>query len=370
MDLFKDFDPSSRAQWVEKITADLKGKSLASLQWELEEAISVAPFYTLEDAPEGIAVPVQGSNNDWNIGETIIVQGDWKAANAQLLEALMGGVNAPTLVIEDTATTAQLHQLLHDVELGYITTHFEVTDARVVKALLSLLQARQQLWSNLGGSFTLRDVDSATLAATVEQLHETLPRFRAWSVGHDLAWNGTAHISSYLAQVAHCVVTQLNALQDQGVAAAMAWSQLHIQVQVGVSFFPAIAQLRALNILLQNIAKAYGIQQALPPIHVRTAIEAHMTDDQHTNMIRTTTQAMSAVIGGVQRLTVTPADTFKGDSTAFTRRIARNVQHLLKFESHLHHVQDAAHGSYYIEHLTAAYADVAWKRFQGLSAAV
>lgn len=364
MDLFKDFDPSSKAQWVAKITADLKGKSLEALQWDIEESIAVSPFYTPEDAPEGLRVPVQGSNNDWNIGEDVSIADDYKAANAQVLDALMRGVNAPTFVLAAAPSTAQLNQLLHEVELGYITTHFDTSEAATVKALLSLLQARQQLWSNLGGSFTLRNNDTATLAATLDQLHETLPRFRAWSVGHDIAFAGTSHISSYLAAVATRLVTQLNALQDHGIAAATAWSQLHVQVQVGVSFFPAIAQLRALKILLQNIAQAYGITQELPPIHVRTAQEAHMTDDQHTNMIRTTTQAMSAVIGGVQRLTVTPADAFQGQSTAFTRRIARNVQHLLKFESHLHHVQDAAHGSYYIEQLTAAFAEVAWKQFQ------
>ena len=81
-------------------------------------------------------------------------------------------------------------------------------------------------------------------------------------------------------------------------------------------------------------------------------------------MIRTTTQAMAAVIGGVRRLSLLPADAFGGDSTPFTRRMARNVQHLLRMESYLDRVVDPAAGSYYLETLTEQLAERAWRQFQ------
>jgi len=75
---------------------------------------------------------------------------------------------------------------------------------------------------------------------------------------------------------------------------------------------------------------------------------------------------MSAVIGGINRLTVLPANVVVEEATDFSRRIARNVQHLLKMESHLDIVQDPAAGSYYIEKLTEELAEKAWKKFQSI----
>ena len=76
---------------------------------------------------------------------------------------------------------------------------------------------------------------------------------------------------------------------------------------------------------------------------------------------------MSAVIGGADRLYVLPSNHFRQEpGTAFSRRIARNVQHLLKMESHLHRVVDPGAGSFYIEKLTEKLAEQAWKHFQEL----
>ena len=102
------------------------------------------------------------------------------------------------------------------------------------------------------------------------------------------------------------------------------------------------------------------------------AIEAHFSNtdfvtDPNTNMIRATTQAMSVVLGGVNRLTVLPSDAIEGEPTDFSRRIARNVQHLLTMESFMDRVVDPAKGSYYIEKLTEKIAEAAWSEFQRIA---
>ncbi len=82
-------------------------------------------------------------------------------------------------------------------------------------------------------------------------------------------------------------------------------------------------------------------------------------------MIRAATQALSAVIGGADRLYVLPSNAALGEeSSAFSRRIARNVQHLLQLESHTDKVIDPAAGSYYIEKLTDKLTEQAWAKFQ------
>ncbi|MBK9488574.1 MAG: hypothetical protein IPO07_07135 [Haliscomenobacter sp.] len=125
-----------------------------------------------------------------------------------------------------------------------------------------------------------------------------------------------------------------------------------------------IAKLRALRLLWQNVLKAYGVQTSALEIAAHFA-PASQDEHPNTNLIRAATQAMSAVIGGANQLYVLPSNASLHESpTPFTRRIARNVQHLLRLESHLDKVIDPAAGSYYIEKLTEELAHKAWAIFQ------
>src|SRR5690606_19484509 len=125
---------------------------------------------------------------------------------------------------------------------------------------------------------------------------------------------------------------------------------------------------RALKILWANVLEAYGVKVQMPFIEVHFAPESQ-DNNINTNMIRAATQALSAVIGGADRLYVLPANAALGEaSMSFTRRIARNVQHLLQMESHVDKVFDAGAGSYYIEKLTNILAEKAWAKFQEIEA--
>ena len=85
--------------------------------------------------------------------------------------------------------------------------------------------------------------------------------------------------------------------------------------------------------------------------------------DSYVNLLRSQTEAMSAALGGVHSMVVTPFDVTYEDPTDFSERIARNQQLLLKEECHFNQVVDPGAGSYYIETLTNSLADVAWKNF-------
>ncbi len=125
--------------------------------------------------------------------------------------------------------------------------------------------------------------------------------------------------------------------------------------------------MRAFKLLWLHILKVWNAPLTLPATAVHFNIDAY-TDDLYTNMIRATTMAMSAVLGGADRLTVLPYDAGREASAqyppAFGRRIARNVQHLLQLESGLGDIPDPAAGSYYIETLTRQLAEAAWKEFR------
>jgi methylmalonyl-CoA mutase len=98
-------------------------------------------------------------------------------------------------------------------------------------------------------------------------------------------------------------------------------------------------------------------------IHCETSAWNKTIYDPYVNMLRTQTEAMSAVLGGTDSLTVLPFDSVYEQPTVFAERIARNQQALLKEEVHLDKVADPAAGSYYIETLTSSIAEHAWKLF-------
>jgi methylmalonyl-CoA mutase len=128
---------------------------------------------------------------------------------------------------------------------------------------------------------------------------------------------------------------------------------------VGSNYFFEIAKLRAARLLFARAAAAFDGPSAMR-LHVRTAIANKSLYDPYTNLLRVTTEALSAVIGGCDSLIVEPFE--------FSERLAENVQLLLKHEAHLDQVADPAGGSYYVESLTDSLAREAWKLFQQVEA--
>ena len=127
-----------------------------------------------------------------------------------------------------------------------------------------------------------------------------------------------------------------------------------------------IAKFRAARMLWANIVKGYGPAKNCAckmQIHAETSRWNQTVYDPYVNMLRGTTEAMSATIAGVHSLEVMPFDASFENPTEFSKRIARNVELLLKNESHFDQVVDPAGGSYYVENLTQSIAAEAWKLF-------
>jgi methylmalonyl-CoA mutase len=146
----------------------------------------------------------------------------------------------------------------------------------------------------------------------------------------------------------------------------VAASEIEFAYAIGPSYFLEIAKLRAARLLWARAVSAFASSSASPVsaspmrIVVRTARRNKSIYDRYTNMLRATTEAMSAAIGGCDELTVEPF--------GFDPHLAVNIQRILKEEAHLDAVADAASGSYYVEALTDALAREAWQLFQHVEA--
>jgi len=135
--------------------------------------------------------------------------------------------------------------------------------------------------------------------------------------------------------------------------------QIEFVFAVGPSYFLEIAKLRAARLLWAQVVTAFGPQDDCAcrmRLHVRTPRRNKSAYDRYTNLLRVTTETLSAVLGGCDQVTVTPF--------GFDPHLALNVQRILQEESHVDAVADPAGGSYYIEALTDSLAREAWKVLQ------
>ena len=313
--LFTEFPPVPTEKWEEVITADLKGADYErKLVWRTGEGFNVRPYYRAENL-EGIRFLgsqagefpyVRGtrSHNRWRVHQTVEVKCP-REANAEALKLLNSGVDSLGFSIAKEGFTAEeLDQLLAGISIPAIEMVF----------------------------------CGAQTGSIAEELAFAL------SAGNDY----------------------ITRLTDAGVDAELAARKLRFSFSVTSNYFLEIAKFRAARMLWANIVKGYNPSKNCAckmHIHARTADWNQTVYDPYVNMLRGTTEAMSATIAGVHSLEVTPFDAAFESPTEFSKRIARNVELLLKHESHFDQVVDPAGGSYYVENLTQSIAAEAWKLF-------
>ncbi len=374
-EFFSEFQPVSKADWLARISKDLKGKALDELYWQLSGALRVDPFGHADDFPE-LPAPLNAGPLQWEICEDIDAA-DPAAANAQALEALNFGAESLCFQLTEPASSAFLRTLLEGVHPDFISLQFAgpglAKNPGAVLATLEALAAERGLDPRaLRGALRYDPAaaeglqDWRYVADLLAYGREHFPGFTLLSVEGAGEWQGAAGVADELAALLKRANHYFKQFADRGMNPADAARALQLTVAVGASYFVEIAKLRALKLLWLNLLKAWGLPTAYPPLDVRFAPDAYAAEE-YSNLIRATTMAMSAVLGGADRLAVRPFDAgtdAPSRPAGFGRRMARNVQHLLKMESFFTELHDPAAGSYYVEKLTLQLAEAAWTKFQ------
>jgi methylmalonyl-CoA mutase len=338
MDLFKEFKGVSHQEWINQIITDLKGKDYNNtLVWKSKEGIEVQPFYNADGVETYLNSPLK-KNDAWFINENIELKTP-KEANQKALSALAGGANSITFIGE-IKNIGELKVLLQNIIVDIIQLHFytttplqlfnllaDFTDIHKVNGSISydyLTEGKEDL-SDIA---KIIDADSSLKTITVKSNHSE-------DAVQELA-NALCVGSDYIHQ-----------LSKQGVAVQKIAQNIQFQFSIGTNYFFEIAKLRAARILWDLFLKQQQVEEEIN-IHSITNITELPKEKAHFNILKASTQAMSAIIGGCNSLTVLPYD----KNISFSDRIARNVQHVLKEESFFDKVKNPADGAYYIEHLT------------------
>ena len=392
--LFTEFPPVPTEKWEEVITADLKGADYErKLVWKTGEGFNVRPYYRAENL-EGIKFLgsqagefpyVRGTHahNRWRVHQTVSVVCP-KEANAEALKILNAGVDSLGFCIASADfSAADLDTLLKDICIeaveitfcGEKTAHVaELVLAKVEKEGIAKEDVRiafciDPLVKGLSskGDFCSPNGEKC-IARIVELIHKTkeYKHVRIVTVAGQTFGNSGSTIVEELAFTLSAGHDYLVRLMDAGLDVDQAARKLRFSFSVSSNYFMEIAKFRAARMLWANIVKGYGPAKNCAckmHIHAETSRWTQTVYDPYVNMLRGTTEAMSATIAGVHSLEVTPFDTSFENPTEFSKRIARNVELLLKNESHFDQVVDPAGGSYYVENLTQSIAAEAWKLF-------
>ena len=392
--LFTEFPPVPTEKWEEVITADLKGADYErKLVWKTGEGFNVRPYYRAENL-EGIKFLgsqagefpyVRGTHahNRWRVHQTVSVVCP-KEANAEALKILNAGVDSLGFCIASADfSAADLDTLLKDIFIPAVEITFcgekmanvaELVLAKVEKEGIAKEDVRiafciDPLVKGLSskGDFCSPNGEKC-IARIVELIHKTkeYKHVRIVTVAGQTFGNSGSTIVEELAFTLSAGHDYLVRLTDAGLDVDAAARKLRFSFSVSSNYFMEIAKFRAARMLWANIVKGYGPAKNCAckmQIHAETSRWNQTVYDPYVNMLRGTTEAMSATIAGVHSLEVMPFDASFENPTEFSKRIARNVELLLKNESHFDQVVDPAGGSYYVENLTQSIAAEAWKLF-------
>jgi methylmalonyl-CoA mutase len=359
--LFSEFEGLSSAKWKEQIIKDLKGVDFDQLLWKTHNGFDVNPFYTAEDL-KGKKEPLF-YHNGWDICETIMVA-DEKEANARALKALELGASGLSFHIHKKIDTAVL---IKGISLEHIYSSFNITND-ALHILDDLKEHYGKKNPHDGKIKCFVNIDPLHLFAFFGEWHNeaekdlsVLKELEHIPVNLSLYEEGGASTVNELAIGLSHLNEYLNFLSE---AKALSNKKcIHVRCSVAPDFFTEISKFRALRKLVGLLQEQYSINIPVH-IHAQTAGADKSCMDIYNNMLRTTTEGMSAVIGGADSLSILPYNEGFEKNSEFASRIAINQQHILKNESYLDKVSDISAGSYYIESITDTIAEKAWEQFK------
>ena len=352
--LLTDFDPVSAKAWKQKIQVDLKGAEYnETLISKTLEGIHIKPFYHNDDGIATTEIP--GTPSGWNITQGVFID-DVKIANNIAIDALEKGAEAIVFTAEKPFN---IPSVFKDFPFSKATIYFDFSflDIEFVKELsLYLTKHKAEFYLNLdpvgklskeGNWFKSQKEDFKALQS-LSKTGNTI------SVDTTNYQNAGANM---VQQLAYALAHANEYLNHQTT------NSITFKIATGTHYFFEIAKIRALRILYASLAKEYNCSQTCHVI-AQPSRRNKTVYDYNINMLRSTTEAMSSVLGGADAVCNMPYDVLYHKSNEFGERISRNQLLILKAESYFDVVSNPADGAYYIESVTQELASKALELFK------
>ena len=359
---FKDFSPVSSKQWKQKIQFELKGADYnETLIWKSPEDIQVKPFYHHDELTPEFGLQTLAA--DFKICETIFVH-DLEISIHRANDIVKRGAESLWFTIDDAQV--DVVKLLSKINLENISVYFS--------------------FSFLSATY-IKKIDDFAVEKNLKVFYNLDP---IGNFAKDGNWFKTAEKDNFetlnliLNQTKNCSIIGINANLYQNAGANMvqqiAYAVAHcneyfnrftinqpivFQISVGTNYFFEIAKLRAIRLVFRAIADEYKHEFDCHLLVTPTKRNKTIYD-YNTNLLRSTTECMSAILGGANAIANLPYDAIYHKNNEFGDRIARNQLLVLKHESYFDKVNNPADGSYYIENLTQQLAEKALALFKDI----
>lgn len=407
INLSNDFPETTYEQWREQVEKDLKGvpfeKKLISKTYE---GIDLQPIYNKEDiknlpfidSKPGSPNFVRGTSTSgylkklWNI-QQYIPYSNPDDFNKALLSDLSRGQNCIYIKpdIENNFEGVKfdniddLNKIFNDIDINTIPVFIDCGVCGFTKAALLFAYMKEKNQTNIEGALNIDPIGYAVSKGTMYMNSNTAMEYLAkvtkWAIvnfpGLRTIGINTIHYNNAGAnavqELAFAMATgveYMNQLIDKGLKPEDIASKMRFSFGVGSFYFMEVSKFRAARILWSQICKAYGVEgeNSKMLINAETSYYNQTKLDPYVNLLRVTTEAFSALIGGVDSLRTSPFDETIRQSDEFSRRIARNTQIVLNEETHISGLIDPAGGSYFVEHLTSELAQSSYKLFKEIQA--
>ena len=369
-----EFPPIPTEDWESAIRSSVAGPDYpAKLIWHPEEGLAVRPYYRAEDVRDlkfpnvapGEYPYARGTHarGDWRIREEID-SADPKNANRSAIEAMQAGAEEIALLGAHFENQSDVGLLL--ANLNEIPVRLQGLSKQSARIAAEWFRTRADV-----GRLSA-DVDPlADPAFSSELLSAPMPALRMFTISAENYEESGLGAIEQIAFTLSAAVQFLDSMQERGISGSLAARALDFSFAIGPKFFVQIAKLRAFRLAWARVAESFDVDAggARTIIYARTAHWNETVYDPHVNIVRATTEALSAVLGGADSLSLNPFDECYEKPDRASRRLARNVQLILKQEAHFARVADPLGGAYLVEMMTNSIAIKAWRLFQEIEAA-
>lgn len=373
--LFSDFEAVSSKQWKQQIQYELKGADYnETLVWESPEGIKVKPFYHNDDSEvsEKVNLDAITPSKPFAIVQNIFVH-DVKKSNARAVETLQRGAESVRFTFEND--TISIEELMQNLPLENVNYYFNLPFLSV-----EFSNKINEFASKNKANIFVQNDPIGQLAKDGNWFENLEKDFEKLDIiaknSHPLEGCPTGGVVSFLT-ISSGIYQNAGANILQQLAYTLAQANeyfnripainqpITIEVAVGTNYFFEIAKLRALRILFNTLAAEYNHNFDCHIIATPTKRNKTLYD-YNVNMLRTTTECMSAILGGADAVANLAYDAIYHKDNEFGDRISRNQLLVLKHESYFDKVNNPADGAYYIETLTEQLAEKALELFKDI----
>lgn len=346
--LFDSFDSISAKEWKEQVIKDLKGKDFdETLKINDQiEGITYTPLFHKDDPIEINSLDVNLENDTNSFKNIVQIDCSQKNSNDLIISSLMNGADG---IWFKNLDFSNLTNVFKDILFDCMVATFEVDS----KEDATLLEQELKSFKETATLRILCDVD-----ASIIQSFEGFSNCKIVVNGLQFHNEG-ANISQEIAFTLNKALDFITLFKSENISL-----KLSILLGAGSNYFYEIAKYRSFRCLWKNIINHVGFKQENLEMHGCTGRVNMTMADHHNNLLRQTTQCMSASLGGADLVSVEPYDTVTGEQDERILRMAKNIPLILKEEGYLDKVIDPANGSYYIEWLTNQWIDKSFDLFK------